>query len=700
MIQRRTPDPTPGEEHRLRALLRLAADATRAGNAPAAVTAVRSRFRRRRLARLTGAGVAAAGVAAASVLIATAGGSGPTPAVHQIGPYRLTGALVSFDGCDTYLRYVRNRAEKAVGSYALSGGPYYKGLINDQVLHLPSAGPAPVPTGAFGGAGVARPAVPVPSSAPGFSSTNNQVAGVDEPDTVKTDGTRVVTLAGPTLRVLDTSAHVLGRLRLDGDTGGGLLLAGDRALVLSSDGSTPTYGFGGLVRYPISQPSTTARVAVIDLSRPDQPRLLRTFLFDGTAVAARLVDGQVRLVLRSDGPRLNFESPSDSVTPHAAKRANRQLVATSTLDDWLPAWQTQAPDGSTSARHHISSCDAVARPRHASGLSTVSVLSLDPNADAPGPATSVVAAGDTVYASAGHVYVAGATTRQLPKSHRTTPRDVKYGAYRPDLIQTRIYDFATSGGQPRFVAAGSVPGTLLSSYAMDEDAAGRLRVASTAQDSRGRTDSRVSVLAVSGKTLTTLGSLDGLGHGQDLRAVRFVGDLAYVVTFRTFDPLYVVDLRDAANPRVIGQLEQPGYNEFLYPLSSDRLLGVGVRVSHNEPAQLLISTYDVSDPAHPQRIDEHVLAKGSAAAESRFDPHAFLSWPDARLIVAAVPHGGGASAYRVGSDGTLTAVRTLSHNRLNPDRTLVLGKDLWAVTVSGVITSPLPDLANSSWNPY
>jgi uncharacterized secreted protein with C-terminal beta-propeller domain len=235
---------------------------------------------------------------------------------------------------------------------------------------------------------------------------------------------------------------------------------------------------------------------------------------------------------------------------------------------------------------------------------------------------------------------------------------------------------------------------------MDEDSVGLLRVASTTQDRRGRTDSRITVLTTQGKTLTPLGSVDGLGHGQDLRAVRFVGDLAYVVTFRSFDPLYVVDLRDPRQPRIAGQLEQPGYNEFLYPLTSDRLLGVGVRIKHDEPAQLMISTYDVSDPAHPQRIDQAVLAKGFQAASSGFDPHAFLSWPNADLVVASVPNGGGATAYRVRPDGTLAAIQTLAHDRLNPDRALVVGDNLWATTVSGVITSPLPELTTSAWHPY
>lgn len=95
-----------------------------------------------------------------------------------------------------------------------------------------------------------------------------------------------------------------------------------------------------------------------------------------------------------------------------------------------------------------------------SGLSTVSVLTLDPSSSAPGPATSVVAAGDTVYASPDHLYVAGLT------QDVASPRSG---------FRTQLYDFSTVGAhRPRFVGAGSVPGSLLNSYAMDQDANGFL----------------------------------------------------------------------------------------------------------------------------------------------------------------------------------------------------------------------------------
>jgi hypothetical protein len=215
-----------------------------------------------------------------------------------------------------------------------------------------------------------------------YSQTDDQVAGVDEPDTVKTNGNIVVTLEGSTLRVLDLQAQVVGSLQLSGDTGGGFLLAGDQALVFSSTSVTGPEPVGFGEPYSTSPepalPPPMAQVAVVDLSVPTQPRLVRTFLFDGTIVAARLVDGQVRLVLQTDGPRITFVTPSSTGSSAAATAANRALIAGSTLDEWLPEWQIENPDGSTTALQPVASCDSVARPQQASGLSTVSVLSLDP----------------------------------------------------------------------------------------------------------------------------------------------------------------------------------------------------------------------------------------------------------------------------------------------------------------------------------
>jgi hypothetical protein len=661
-----------------------------------------------------------------------AGGKPPPTSVAGGKPartYRLTGALLSFNACSEYLSYVKNQAMAVVGPFGLEtyGGYGYSPGPIDGLPTAPFDESSP-PVMMYGGARAlpvsgAASASATPGATPAtgsYSQTNDQVAGVDEPDTVKTDGQFVVTLEGSTLRVLDLHARVIGSLQLAGDTGGGFLLDGTRAIVFSSSstaapgtvGSVPPYmGPSGFAAGSASAPQlpATARVAVIDLSNPAHPQLVRTWLFDGEVVAARLVGGQVRLVLRSDGPRISFVTPSSSGDEKSATGINRQLIAASTIGDWLPEWQMQNPDGSMTSRQPLSSCDSVARPKQASGLSTVTVLSLDPAAESPGPGTSVVAAGQTVYATADHVYVAG-PTGTAPNPYSGAQPEGCCSILPPLRASTRIYSFAIpSSGPPVFEGAGTVPGWLINSYAMDEDSSGLLRVATTAQSSTGNTQSQITILRRSGSQLAAVGAVGGLGKGEFIKTVRFIGAQAYLVTFQSFDPLYVVDLANPRHPALVGELDQPGFSEFLYPLPGGRLLGVGVEITDGEPSGLVLATYDVSNPAHPRRLDSSVLASGYQYVAGGYDPHAFLYWPETHLALVAVPGNGpdgpdiapsGIAAYQVGAGGHLTRSAMLSHGSDTATRSVVIHGQVWALTSDGVMTADLTNLPATTWHAY
>ena len=107
------------------------------------------------------------------------------------------------------------------------------------------------------------------------------------------------------------------------------------------------------------------------------------------------------------------------------------------------------------------------------------------------------------------------------------------------------------------------------------------------------------------------------------------------MTFRQTDPLYVLDLRDAAAPKVVGELKIPGYSGYLHPVGEDLLLGVGqsgVDAGNRGQPGVQFSLFDISDPASPRRIDTQTYGGGAAAAE--FDPKAFLYWQPRNLIIA------------------------------------------------------------------
>ncbi|MBA2729868.1 MAG: beta-propeller domain-containing protein, partial [Euzebyaceae bacterium] len=188
----------------------------------------------------------------------------------------------------------------------------------------------------------------------------------------------------------------------------------------------------------------------------------------------------------------------------------------------------------------------------------------------------------------------------------------------------------------RHVASGRVRGHLLNQFSMSEHL-GRLRVATTdgAPWTSGGSQSFVTVLEARGGRLRQVGVVGGLGRGERIYSVRFLGDLGYVVTFRQTDPLYTIDLSDPGAPRVAGELKIRGYSAYLHPVDDDLLLGVGQDATvRGRTLGTQLSLFDVSDPAAPAKVAQTKLPGSNSEAE--YDHRAFLYWPATRLAVVPV----------------------------------------------------------------
>jgi hypothetical protein len=186
---------------------------------------------------------------------------------------------------------------------------------------------------------------------------------------------------------------------------------------------------------------------------------------------------------------------------------------------------------------------------------------------------------------------------------------VEAGTGVPEDARTQIHRYDARGtSATTYRATGDVPGFVLNQYSMSEHQ-DRLRVATTREPlwfpdgSATESESRVTVLAEAAGRLTTVGGVGGLGKGERIYAVRFLGDRGYVVTFRQTDPLYTLDLSDPTAPRVRGELKILGYSAYLHPVGEDRLLGVGQDATERgQTTGAQLSLFDVSDAARPRRI--------------------------------------------------------------------------------------------------
>jgi len=449
----------------------------------------------------------------------------------------------------------------------------------------------------------------------------------------------------------------------------------------------------------------------------------------------------------------------------SAKAHNKDQIDASTVENWLPQYffHDVAGAGAANSSGLLYDCVDAMHPGSYSGLGVTSVLSVDLEKGlSPEGGIGLFAEGSIVYASAQNLYVAtqpwfgqlwggdggfdgggidvdpepipdggdpntSVSTSASPGGGEGEPApdaDLLPAKFRADEeagALSFVHKFELPAGEKAvYRASGEVRGRMLNQWAMSEHL-GDLRVATTDQSGwdTSTSESFVSVLREDAGELVQIGQVGGLGAGEEIKSVRYIRDVAYVVTFRQTDPLYTVDLKDPSNPKVAGELKINGYSAYLHPISDTHLIGVGY--DGTDEGQLLgvqISLFDVSDLANPIRTHQHALGD-FGSTEVAFDHKAFLYWEPTDLAVFPVQSYSwneedwtesyfyGAVAYTVDAGIGIEPAGQITHmvDPLDPwkdgdpalRRSLVIGARLYTVSESGLKASELGSLADVKW---
>jgi uncharacterized secreted protein with C-terminal beta-propeller domain len=526
-----------------------------------------------------------------------------------------------------------------------SGGPSYGGGASVR----PSAPPSATMKSSAAprdDAGSAKPA-----SAKNASGTNNQVAGVDEADIVKTDGSYVYLASNGALRIVEAmKPHMVSTTKVPG-VAKELFVMGDRAVVYTSSGGsgqTCTYGydctFGG--------DGSKTNVTVFDIRDRAAPKVVREISLSGSLIAARRIGNAVHTVVSdNDAATPPFETfppelemcGTDEATVRAKfaklKFDNERKIRATTA-----SFPTLRENGATQAM-----CGGLLRTPIHDGQAFTSVVSFDLTDDKAKATTATLESRPgAVFASSDSLYVSVV--------HQKGATQGWYRSYPQASEVSEIHKFRI-GENPRdthYLGSGLVPGHVLSQFSMDEYY-GYLRVATTT----GRVPdpnvaSTVSILTEApGGNLIRVGAIENIAKGEDIRAVRFDDDRAYVVTFKKTDPLFVMDLYQPAHPQILGELKIPGFSTYIHRIDPDHLLSIGFDANdHGSFAYfdgVILQLFDVTNPTDPKLLHKEKIGTRGSSSQAATDHLAFNYVADRGLL--AIPmttcDGGGD-----GSNGT------------------------------------------------
>ena len=630
------------------------------------------------------------------------------------GDVQLTSRLISFSECDDLLEHIRTEYSKRVGPYGfMNTGVFAQsqlgrdfsltemGLMETDLMET-NVVPDAMDSMDFGAQSSSQGSVDASAvkllEGVDYSGTNVQEVGVDEADIVKTDGERIFVVSDSNVVVVSIAERsVIGSLDIASELGG--FSSSSAELFIDSNNLILIYQLrvqDSRVLERLELDSMPARpmdavpstvIARIDLT-DSNPQIVDTLQIEGQYVSARSVGSVARVIV--DNPlRLPMLLPGDSSdrAADAAEQANRDIILTSTIEDWLPRYfaNNSNSDGtnsdSTLPLVQLGSCDNVYAPSVFSGFGMTTVISVPMSGDFnPDNSTTIMAPGrETVYASTESVYIA--TTNWLnPSTLEEAATEDDASRMLTDGKRTSIHRFDISNLETaQYEASGSVPGTLHNQFSLSEHN-GHLRVVTTTDfrsdpELNRLTDSiaapsrssQVRVLKQEGDALVEVGSVGDIGRGENVHSVRFVGDVGYVVTFRQIDPFYTIDLSDPMNPEILGELKIPGFSSYLHPIREGFVLGVGSDAT--EQGRLVgakVSLFDVTDLENPKEVAVWVAPGGWNSIG--WDHRAFLWWaPENLAVIPVTTHTdtgaswSGAVVLRV-SDSSIVEVGRISND--------------------------------------
>lgn len=511
--------------------------------------------------------------------------------------------------------------------------PMADGFGDMAVTSQPEEAGAPAPTTTNGGAGGMRDLAKNEMASDDYSETNVQVKGVDEADIIKNDGKYIYMIRGNSVRIVDaypgSGMKEVAAIEVDDADFSPLEMYIDENQMVI---------IGNVYRYrdyPYPMPyiegdmmmekmsiwpgpsfdSTRMKVYVYDIRDRANPKKERSVEIEGNYTNSRKVDKNVYFVLNQYIPYYYIQEgqPADVI---------------------LPLYKDSS-EGNVDKP--LTRCMGVQYFPNFVDRNYMIVVGLN-LADDEALISKKVLLGSSqnIYASRDNLYVA---TQHWEEVRRRDGRDIYYES----IPTTLVYRFMLNQEEIEYQNQGSVPGTILNQFSMDESASDfRIATTTDSYDPLSGSYSWNNLYILNRDSMAVSGKIEKIAPDERIKSVRFVGNRAYMVTFKNVDPLFVIDIADSANPKILGKLKIPGWSDYLHPYDETHLIGFGREVdpkaelSDRLTSDMLLgmklSIFDVTNVENPTEMFKEVIGARGTTSELLYNHKALLFDKEKKLL--------------------------------------------------------------------
>lgn len=456
------------------------------------------------------------------------------------------------------------------------------------------------------------------SSSNDYSTTNIQVENVDEADIIKNDGKYLYSLSDNDVIITNSedpeNIRVASKITVSQGTPVDLMLYNNKLVIISD-----YYISANSYRY---NNTNNTIVDVYDIQDKTTPKRVKTYTLYEPYYTSRCINNKLYVI--SSGKLRKDDNNKDDIATYYYEDNNKIDIKLKDIK--------YLKDIKTNNQTLISTLDL---DNPTENINLQSYLIDISNA----------------YVSQNNIYL---LNQSYKYSNDCTPLSAIFGfkgilglsdyssSSSDSDTSTTIYKFnILDNGSIKYSAKAKETGKTINQFSLDEYN-GNLRVA--LYNTNG------SKVVVFNDNLEKIGQTSYLAKGENMYSSRFFGNKAYLVTYRTVDPLYVIDLSEPTTPKVLGELKIPGYSTYLHPYDENHIIGIGMEtketVNRNSFGRVTFTSsrivgmkmalFDVTDPNNPTQISSTVIGDSRTSSAILTNHKALLFSKEKELLAIPV----------------------------------------------------------------